>query len=280
MLGKPRVLLVASAVFGAFGAEACGSSSSSSGSAASTPTTSASVPSTTTASAGAPSERIPRHVAVTGTKPLSGATVALLRRGPRAATGVKPRITPLQGLPVKSQLLSVANDVAAFWTNLANRSNVRLPPARVAVIGRTPLICNGRKITTNGLPGYCPANTTVYLPLASLTKLWAPIGNAALAEVVGESYGYHIAYEAGFYSKVSSNDLTRAGVCFSGAWMYTVYQRGLIQPGDIEAIGRLLTDYGSTKPGHLRVADFIKSFNTGYLSGVPGKCVPAKVKGR
>lgn len=256
----------------ALGTAGCGSSSTSTA----TKTSAALTSTTTTAASKAAnvSKQVPAGVTSTGKRKLTVKDLAALPRESRA--GVKPKISGF-GSSVSDQLQGFANDVATFWTQQANKLSALIPATTVVIVDTTPVTCGNQTIASTEPPVYCHLTNSVLFTLSYITAHYVPIGNAAVAEVVGELYGYHVANVLGFFTleaagKLTQTDIYKAGVCFSGAWLYTVYERNQFQPADLQALGNLFATYagnGTTQ------ADWLAAFESGFQTGDPTKCIPA-----
>jgi predicted metalloprotease len=145
------------------------------------------------------------------------------------------------------------------------------------IIDQAPATCGKTTVTSDTGPAYyCFLDNSILLPVGYITKYYSPIGNAAVAELIGELYGLHVAQVLGFYNlkatgKLSQNDIYKSGVCFSGAWLYTVYQRNQFQPGDLNALGKLFAGYAGNGT---TAQDWVNAFDTGFQTGNPVKCIP------
>jgi hypothetical protein len=252
-------------------ATGCGSSQSTSTASSSVPTAS---PTSTTVDQARPnvSFEVPIGVTPTGTRQLTIKTLAELPPSHRAG-GLGPRILGLSGTPVSDQLKATANDAAVFWTRVANGSKLKLPPSRVTIVDGTPGTCAGHQYTTDDPAQYCFSTNTALLTLGWFTKHIEPIGNAALAATVGEIYGFHVTNALGLEKlvgtgHVTENDVFKAAVCFSGAWLYTVYERNFFENGDLQALGNLFASYGDVHAAR----DYLSAFERGFQRGDPTGC--------
>lgn len=254
-------------------AAGCGSSSSSS--TTRTTQTQASGAQSSSAATQNTSKQIPPAAASAAGKPL---TVRLLAKLPpeHRPSGSQPHLVGLTG-SLSDQLLTIAGDAGAFWQKQASTVGAQIPPTTVTVVDQTPATCGTQTIATGDPDYYCFLNNTVLLTLAYINKYYVPIGNVAVAEDVGELYGLHVLEVLGLYKLLDAHKLThveiwRAGACMSGAWMYTVYQRKLFSPGDLQALGKLFASYAGNGT---TAQDWVTSFDTGFQTGDPSKCIPA-----
>ena len=225
--------------------------------------------------------QIPRGAKSTGNEKLTVKTLVKLSGARKAPThGPEAHLAGLTG-PLSQQLLIIANDVAAFWTQQANKANVQIPPTTATIVGSTPSTCGTQPVTTNDPAIYCPSTNALLLSLGWFNKNYVPLGNAAVAEVVGELYGFHVSdvlglLKLGDSGKLTHTDIYKTDICFSGAWMYTVYQRKLFQRGDLQALGKLFASYAGA--GRVTARSWVSAFELGFQSGDPTKCIPAAAR--
>jgi predicted metalloprotease len=99
-------------------------------------------------------------------------------------------------------------------------------------------------------PFYCPADRRVYLDQGFFTDLSARFGapgDFAQAYVIAHEFGHHIQTVTGIEPQVreaqqrdpdSANELSvrmeLQADCLAGVWGHTAYQRGELEPGDVE----------------------------------------------
>ncbi len=242
----------------------CGSSSSGTTStrALTTPatTTAASTPATTTAA--------------------STATIASLRRIV-AHRRLQPRFKGLEGLDLSQKIQALAANAGAFWTSEFAASQAQLPPATVNVVDQTPLSCGASQIKTTDPPEYCSSDGSIDFPLAFMQSSVAPIGDAAVALVVSDLYGYHIENALGAlgggYSRAA---LQKLDSCLSGVYFYSI--QGNLTTGDQAAVNTILAEKAAPASGAsggagASATDLTSAFNQGILSqGRAQVCLPPK----
>ncbi len=239
----------------------CGSSNSSTSS-SSTPTTAA----TTT----------PRITTTTAAAPT--ATLATLDRI-TAHRRLRPRFTGLQGLDLSHKIQALAANAGSFWTSEFAASQAQLPPATVNVVDQTPVSCGAGQVTTTDPPEYCSSDGSIDFPLAFMQSNVAPIGDAAVALVVSDLYGYHIENALGALGAgYSPADLQKLDSCLSGVYFYSI--QGNLTNGDQAAVNTILAEK-ATPPGGasggagVSATDLASAFNKGILSqGRAQVCLP------
>jgi hypothetical protein len=247
----------------------CGSSSSSTSS-TSTPTTRGATTAAATTTAA---------TTTAGTAP-STATLATLHRI-TAHRRLQPRFKGLQGLDLSQKIQALAANAGAFWTSEFAASQAQLPPATVNVVAQTPLSCGAGQITTTDPPEYCSSDGSIDFPLAFMQSSVAPIGDAAVALVVSDLYGYHIENALGALGAgYSPATLQKLDSCLSGVYFYSI--QGNLTTGDQAAVNTILAEK-ATPPGGaaggaaVSATDLTSAFNKGILSqGRAQVCLPPK----
>jgi predicted metalloprotease len=145
-------------------------------------------------------------------------------------------------------------------------------------------------------PFYCPADHKVYLDLSffrELSRRFGAPGDFAAAYVIAHEIGHHVQSQLGIEEQVrekQQDDPGRANVysvqlelqadCFAGVWARSTYDRGLLDPGDIEEGLQAAAAVGDDRLGarsreqwtHGSSELRVKWFRTGYDSGNPGDC--------
>jgi predicted metalloprotease len=133
-------------------------------------------------------------------------------------------------------------------------------------------------------PFYCPQNMTVYYPLPWREhggQTPAQIGDFAVATILAHESGHHVQNLMGILGNPKLYTIQRElqADCLAGVWGRSVYQEGLLEPGDVEE-GIQAVDDAADLPGtpqkssraHGSAAQRTDSFFTGYKSGQAGQC--------
>jgi predicted metalloprotease len=133
-------------------------------------------------------------------------------------------------------------------------------------------------------PFYCPQNMTVYYPLPWREhggQTPAQIGDFAVATILAHESGHHVQNLMGILGNPKLYTIQRElqADCLAGVWGRSVYQEGLLEPGDVEE-GIQAVDDAADLPGtpqkssraHGSAAQRTDSFFTGYKSGQADQC--------
>jgi uncharacterized protein len=197
-----------------------------------------------------------------------------------------------------STVLGSTNDM---WTQIFNQNNLDYtPPTLVLFRTATDSACGGASSDVG--PHYCPLDQTIYLDETFFDELTRRFGgnsgDVAQAYVIAHEAGHHaqnvlgILKENGEVNGGENMDpqdqsiaLELEADCFAGLWAYSVRDKGVFLPGEINealdaasAVGddRIQQNIeGRINPEtwtHGSSADRVRWFNTGFNSGKLEAC--------
>jgi uncharacterized protein len=196
---------------------------------------------------------------------------------------------------------AVLGTTETYWSDVFSRSGRAYePPTLVLFTGSTSSACGGA--TSQIGPHYCPVDRTIYIDLDFFDVLQqrfgASGGDFAEAYVIAHEVAHHVQSLLGISDEVrraqeadpdAANDLSVAtelqADCLAGAWGNSVFERGVLEPGDIEeglsaaaavgddriqakAQGRIDPESWTHGSSEQRVGWFTR----GYESGDPDQC--------
>ncbi len=198
-------------------------------------------------------------------------------------------------------IAAVLGTTETFWGEVFEGVNRDYPePPLVLFTRATQSACGGARAEVG--PHYCPLDSTVYMDLGFFDELQrrfgASSGDFAEAYVVAHEIGHHVQNVLGIMDEVRSLQQQDPGVanelsvrlelqadCFAGAWAAAVFERGLLERGDIEealsaaeAVGddRIQEAIqGRVNPEsftHGTSAQRVRWFSEGYDTGDPNVC--------
>lgn len=143
----------------------------------------------------------------------------------------------------------VLDDVQGFWSRDFARAGQRWEDARLVLFRRATSTGCGPASSATG-PFYCPADRRVYLDLGFFRELrdrFGAPGDFAQAYVLAHEIGHHVQHLLGIDGRVRQlqasqpEDANRLSVrlelqadCLAGVWAHSTYERGLLEPGDLE----------------------------------------------
>jgi predicted metalloprotease len=194
-----------------------------------------------------------------------------------------PAIRGSAGLAVPDWIHTVDGDVASYWQKQFNDAGYRYRPATEHIFNTRMQSACGEANPQTG-PFYCPSDGGIYFPVAFFDKYSVPFGDAATAIVVAHENGHRIEDLLGeFNGTLTSAQVELQADCLAGVWAKTVYDRGLLEEGDIGEILGLVNISGDS-PGtpvnaagaHGNAQLRAKYFEQGYEGGQPGACPPPK----
>jgi hypothetical protein len=212
-----------------------------------------------------------------------------------------PPLPTASGTGQVEQFITAAfNDAQQHWSNVFAQAGMTYTPARLVLFNSAVHTACGTESAKVG-PFYCPADHGVYLDVSFfdvMAQQFGVTGDFAQAYVVAHEVGHHIQTITGVSSQVhqlrenfpaASNALSvrteLQADCYAGVWAHSTYQRGLLEPGDIEealkAAAAVGDDFqqgaasGSVQPEqwtHGSSAQRQQWLTTGYESGKPSSC--------
>jgi predicted metalloprotease len=217
-----------------------------------------------------------------------------------SATTPAPAPTLTTTAQVRQFVTSVFNDAQSEWSKAFAASQVSYPPARLVLFTSAVQTACGAETAKVG-PFYCPADHTVYLDVTffdDIEQHYGVSGDFAQAYVVAHELGHHVQNATGISSQVASLSAANPAAanqlsvrtelqadCYAGVWAHSTYERGLLEPGDIDealkAAAAVGDDFlqrqatGSIQPEqwtHGSSAQRQEWFTTGYESGKPASC--------
>jgi predicted metalloprotease len=195
----------------------------------------------------------------------------------------------------------VLDDIQAVWEQQFAADGQTYERATLVLFrGSTQTAC-GLGSAAMG-PFYCPADQKAYLDLnffEELAEKFAAPGDFAGAYVIAHEIGHHVQNLTGVSGEVRSlqqqdpDDANELSIrqelqadCLAGVWASSIYERGLLDTGDIEeglqAATAVGDDYIQRELGDGRVnqdtwthgssEQRVRWFQTGFDTGAPASC--------
>src|SRR5918999_4421162 len=228
---------------------------------------------------------------------------------PPARTSPRVRARGRTGTTTIDAFLSdLLRDIDSHWTRVFAQAG--LPEPRVGYNWIAP---GSVTLTGCGPPAddsvalYCPADDTIYVGQRFAADLYAGVlrglpgeaagygrarGDFAVAYVLAHEYAHNLQQELGvFDNRVTeqAKPFELQADCFAGTWANSVYEQGLLQPGDLEEATNAALAVGDFDVGNAqhhgtpeeRRAALLDGFRSGspaprppHLPGTPGRQTP------
>ena len=203
---------------------------------------------------------------------------------------------PDPDLELKQFVSAVLDDVQQYWGQQFSAGGKRYEDAQLVLFNR-PIDTGGCGVAASSSgPFYCPADQAVYLDLGFFrelrTRFGAP-GDFAQAYVLAHELGHHVQNLLGIDSDVRRqqeddpsrrNDLSvrleLQADCLAGVWGYSAYDRGELEPGDLDEGLAAAAAVGDDRLGarsseewtHGSSALRVKWFSRGFETGTASSC--------
>jgi predicted metalloprotease len=194
----------------------------------------------------------------------------------------------------------VIQDAQDMWTQIFQQSGKAYTRAPVVTFTSGTVTGCGPASSSTG-PFYCPVDHKVYLDLSffrELSQRFGAPGDFATAYVIAHEIGHHIQSELGIEEQIRqkqqddpshanrySVQLELQADCFAGVWARSTYDRGILDPGDIDEGLKAAAAVGDDRLGarsreqwtHGSSELRVQWFRTGFDSGKPGDCDTSNV---
>ena len=191
-------------------------------------------------------------------------------------------------------MTDVLGSIDRYWTRTFAAAN--LPEPRVGFSAIPP---GGRRLSSCGTIAddssafYCPADDTIYMAQQFAADLYRGVvrglpgeraggraaGDFAVAYVLAHEYAHNLQQELGVFN----NDISETARpfelqadCLAGSWAHSVYEEGLLEPGDLEEATNAALAVGDFDVGnaqhHGTPQERRAALLAGYETGEPARC--------
>jgi predicted metalloprotease len=192
-------------------------------------------------------------------------------------------------------LTDLLEDIDTYWTRTFEAA--RLPEPRVRYHWVRP---GGFVLTGCGEPAgdrsafYCPADDTVYVAQRFAAELYRGVadglpgesagygraaGDFAVAYVLAHEYAHNLQHELGLFDNsvtAAARPFELQADCMAGTWAHSVYEQGLLQPGDLQEASDAALAVGDFDVGnaqhHGTPEERRDALLAGFESGEPSVC--------
>ena len=188
-------------------------------------------------------------------------------------------------------LTDLLQNIDRYWTRTMRQANLEaprvgyewIPPGDVTLTGCGPSADDNAAF-------YCPRDDTIYVAQQFAADLYNGVarnlpgdgraaGDFAVAYVLAHEYAHNIQQELGiFNNRVSAQakPFELQADCLAGAWAYSVFQAGELEPGDLDealSTARAVGDFDRGNEQHHGTPDERQSaLRLGYEDGAPNAC--------
>jgi uncharacterized protein len=192
-------------------------------------------------------------------------------------------------------MTDVLQDVDRYWERTFEANG--LPTPRVSYDWIAP---GGRSLTACGAPAhdgvafYCPADDTIYVGQRFAADLYSGVaeglpgqaagygraaGDFAVAYVLAHEYAHNLQQELGVFDNrvsPSARPYELQADCMAGTWAFSVYEEGLLEPGDLEEASNAALAVGDFDVGneqhHGTPEERRDALLAGFETGEPSVC--------
>ena len=192
-------------------------------------------------------------------------------------------------------LTDLLQDIDRYWTRTfaaAGLPEPRVGYKWVAPGGVSVTSCGG--LARDSSAFYCPADDRIYVGQQFAADLYRgvlrglpgesagygrAVGDFAVAYVVAHEYAHNLQQELGVFDNSvseSARPFELQADCMAGTWAFSVYEEGLLEPGDLEEATNAALAVGDFDAGnaqhHGTPEERRDALLTGFDSGDPSAC--------
>jgi len=192
-------------------------------------------------------------------------------------------------------MTDVLGNVDRYWTRTFREAGLPTPSVRYDWVapGAVSLTGCGPPARDN-VAFYCPVDDTIYVGQRFAANLYEGVaqglpgesagygraaGDFAVAYVLAHEYGHNLQQELGVFSNrvtPTARPFELQADCMAGAWAFSVYAAGDLEPGDLQEATDTALAVGDFDVGneqhHGTPAERQEALLSGYRSGDPSVC--------
>jgi len=198
-------------------------------------------------------------------------------------------------------LTRLLRNIDSYWTTTFERAALPEPQVRYFWIEPGDVVMTGCGAPADDRAAfYCPGDDTIYVAQRFAADLYRglvhglpgesagygrAVGDFAVAYVLAHEYAHNLQQELGvFDNRISSSakPFELQADCLAGTWAHSVYERGQLEPGDLEEATNAALAVGDFDVGnaqhHGTPTERRDALLDGFRSGRPSGCgryVPA-----
>ena len=189
----------------------------------------------------------------------------------------------------------VLTDIDRYWTRTFAAAGLPEPQVAFEPVppGAIRLTACGN-LARDDAAFYCPGDDTIYVAQVFAADLYRGVlrglpgeragygraaGDFAVAYVLAHEYAHNLQQELGVFDNSvgrTAKPYELQADCMAGAWANSVFEQGLLEPGDLEEATNAALAVGDFDVGnaqhHGTPRERRAALLTGYESGDPGRC--------
>ena len=192
-------------------------------------------------------------------------------------------------------LTALLRDIDGYWTTTFEAAGLPEPRVRYFWVRPGSAVMSGcGQPADDRAAYYCPADDTIYVAQRFAAELYEGVvhglpgessgyghaaGDFAVAYVLAHEYAHNLQQELGVFDNrvtAAAEPFELQADCLAGTWAHSVYERGLLQPGDLEEATNAALAVGDFDVGnaqhHGTPPERRDALLTGYRSGEPSQC--------
>ena len=189
----------------------------------------------------------------------------------------------------------VLENVDRYWTETLTSSGLPAPEVRYVWVdpGRQVATRCGA-VANDSAAFYCPGDDTIYVAQQFASDLFQGVlqglpgqdagygraaGDFAVAYVIAHEYAHNLQQELGIFTRLrgaQARPFELQADCMAGLWANSVYEQGLLEPGDLQEALNTALAVGDFEVGseqhHGTPPERREAVLAGYESGEPAVC--------
>jgi predicted metalloprotease len=193
-------------------------------------------------------------------------------------------------------LTDLLRDIDRYWTTTFEAAGLPEPQVRYHWVEPGGVVLTGCGQPADDRAAlYCPADDTIYVAQQFAADLYhglvrglpgesagygRAVGDFAVAYVLAHEYAHNLQHELGVFDNTvttSAKPFELQADCLAGTWAHSVYEQGLLEPGDLEEATNAALAVGDFDVGnaqhHGTPEERRDALLAGFRSGEPSQCL-------
>jgi uncharacterized protein len=200
-----------------------------------------------------------------------------------------------QPTSIDAFLTDLLTDIDRYWTTTLQTAGLPEPQVRYFWVKPGNVIVTGCGVPADDRAGlYCSADDTIYVAQQFASDLYRGVadglpgesagygraaGDFAVAYVLAHEYAHNLQYELGIFDNsitASAKPYELQADCLAGTWAHSVYEQGLLEPGDLKEATNAALAVGDFDVGnaqhHGTPQERRDALLVGFNRGEPSQC--------